>query len=283
MSIEVLGDGLSAYPIGQSIHALIFSLVGGLLLGVCIYRRHLAANGDGAASCPAGKRSGTKYPTLTSDSRTQRSLLGRAVISRAPRLLARRCASVAVVGGLLVACAPFDPSSAGGSERSSLSQTTGGHTAPQATVPMPASQQQAQETILAMLQKTVDILPTGSVLDGSRYRIGTMAHSCEDDPVGTTSAEHVEDWRDVQLPDAADAHAVIKQTADAWRRWGWHVMERDGFERPNRFGYSPDGYALHLEARSNGDPLLVGSSPCFSNGLQEETPRNPALIAQRPR
>jgi hypothetical protein len=28
--------------------------------------------------------------------------------------------------------------------------------------------------------------------------------------------------------------------------WGWYVMERDGFRKPNRFGYARDGYGLCL-------------------------------------
>lgn len=148
---------------------------------------------------------------------------------------------------------------------------------------MPASQQEAQDTILAMLQKTVDALPAGTVLDGSRYRVGTMDRYCDNDPVGTASAVHVEDWRDVKLASDLDPDAVIAQTADVWRHWGWHVIERDGFDKPNRFGYSPDGYALHFEARNSTDPLLIGSSPCYSNGLHTDTPRNPAMITQQPR
>lgn len=136
---------------------------------------------------------------------------------------------------------------------------------------------------MELLQKTVDVLPAGSSLDGSRYQVGTMDRYCENDPAGTTSAVHVEDWRDVQLTNDVDADAVITQTADIWRQWGWRVIERDGFEKPNRFGYTPDGYVLHLEARDRGGPLLIGSSPCYPNGLQADTPRNPTLITQQTR
>lgn len=35
---------------------------------------------------------------------------------------------------------------------------------------IPSSQQEAQDTVLRYLQQTVDALPAGSTLDGSRYR-----------------------------------------------------------------------------------------------------------------
>jgi hypothetical protein len=43
-----------------------------------------------------------------------------------------------------------------------------------------------------------------------------------------------------------DPDAVIGQTGDIWKSWGWYVMERDGFREPNRFGYARDGYSLCL-------------------------------------
>jgi hypothetical protein len=104
-----------------------------------------------------------------------------------------------------------------------------------------------------------------------RYRIGTMDRYRDNDPAGTTSAVRVEDWRDVKLAGDADADAVITQTGDIWRQWGWRVIERDGFEKPNRFGYTPNVYVMHREARSNGSPLLIGSSPCYPNGLHADT------------
>ncbi|QVI27289.1 hypothetical protein MN2019_24290 [Mycolicibacterium neoaurum] len=153
------------------------------------------------------------------------------------------------------------------------------------TVPsrrIPLSQQEAQGTVLRLLQDTANILPTGTTLDGSRYPIGRMDKYCEDDPAGPESPVHVEDWRDLKLPFGTDFDQVIAATGDTWTQWGWHVIERDGFEMPNRFGYTPEGYVLHLEARTDAGaaPLLIGTSPCYPGDLRTDIPRNPPLIPQ---
>lgn len=149
---------------------------------------------------------------------------------------------------------------------------------------IPASQQEAQDTVLRYLQQTVNALPRGSSLDGTRYRIGKMDRHCEDDPSGPDAPVHVEDWRDVNLPPGADFDAIISAVGEIWQQWGWQVIERDGFEKPNRFGYSPDGYVLHLEARNNAKatPFLIGSSPCYSGNLRQNIPRNPPVITHEP-
>ena len=103
------------------------------------------------------------------------------------------------------------------------------------TVPnpkIPASQQEAQDTVLRLLQETANVLPPGTSLDGSRYRIGKMDRSCEDNPAGPDSPVHIEDWRDVKLPPGTDFDTVIAQTGDIWTQWGWQVVEREGFEKP---------------------------------------------------
>ena len=155
------------------------------------------------------------------------------------------------------------------------------------TVPnpkIPTSQQEAQDTVLRLLQETANVLPAGTTLDGARYRIGRMDKYCEDDPAGPDSPVHVEDWRDLKLPPGADFNQIIAQTGTFWEQWGWQVIERDGFEKPNRFGYTPDGYILHLEARNNAGaaPLLIGTSPCYPGNLRADIPRNPPVIAQSP-
>lgn len=147
---------------------------------------------------------------------------------------------------------------------------------------IPTSQQEAQDAVLGYLKQTINIMPSGSDLDGARYRIGKMTRYCEDDPSGPDAPVHVEDWRDVNLPPGTDFNAMISQTGETWKKWGWHVIERDGFEKPNRFGYTPDGYVLHLEARNNvaATPFLIGSSPCFPGNLRRDIPWNPPVITQ---
>lgn len=64
---------------------------------------------------------------------------------------------------------------------------------------IPTSQQEAQDTVLRLLRDTANMLPAGTTLDGSRYRIGRMDEYCEDDPTGPDFPVHVEDWRDLNL------------------------------------------------------------------------------------
>lgn len=148
---------------------------------------------------------------------------------------------------------------------------------------VPATQQEAQDTVVRYLQQTVDALPKGTSLDGSRYMIGDGTTFCEDNPDGPSAPVHVEDWRDMTLPPGADVAATIAQTGEIWKSWGWEVLERDGFSKPNRFGYAPDGYVLQIEARPDPTqaPSLIGSSPCFSGDLRSDDVRRPALIRQQ--
>lgn len=147
---------------------------------------------------------------------------------------------------------------------------------------VPASQQEAQDTVLRYLQRTVDALPKGTTLDGTRYAVGSGTTHCEDEPKGLDAPVHFEDWRDVKLPAGTDPAAIIGQTGDIWKQWGWQVIERDGFVKPNRFGYAPDGYVLQIEARTdpNVAPSLIGSSPCYPGNLRNDNIPRPPVISQ---
>lgn len=158
--------------------------------------------------------------------------------------------------------------------------------APKVTNPkIPASQQEAQDVVLRYLQQTVDTLPKGSSLDGTRLTVGHGATYCEDEPADHNAPIHFEDWRDVAVPAGTDSNVVVSQTGDAWKSWGWQVLEREGFPKPNRFGYTPDGYILQIKVRSDAQKSLslIGSSPCFPGNLRrDDTARNPAVITQSP-
>lgn len=151
---------------------------------------------------------------------------------------------------------------------------------------IPASQQEAQDTVLKYLQQTADSLPKGSSLDGSRYIVGDGVSYCEDEPADHNAPVHFADLRDMKLPtDVVDFNAVISHTGDIWKSWGWQVLERDGFDKPNRFGYAPDGYVLQIRAAYpiTYPPTVIGESPCFPGNLhQDNIPRNPAVITQSP-
>ena len=148
---------------------------------------------------------------------------------------------------------------------------------------IPTSQQEAQDTVLRYLQTTVDALPKGTSLDGTRYTVGSATTYCEDNPGGPDAPVHFEDWRDLNLPPGTDFNAIIAQTGEIWKQWGWEVIERDGFAKPNRFAYAPDGYVLQIEARPDPKypPSLVGSSPCFPGNLRDDV-HKPPVIQQSP-
>jgi hypothetical protein len=49
-------------------------------------------------------------------------------------------------------------------------------------------------------------------------------------------------------------------------------MERDGFRKPNQFGYGADGYSLQIFIASHeGDgPTIAATSPCFAANLPSD-------------
>lgn len=148
---------------------------------------------------------------------------------------------------------------------------------------IPANEKEARDTVLKYLQMSVDALPQGSSLDGARYVVGTGTTYCDDEPKDHSSPIHFEDWRDINLPPGTNFNAIISHLGDVWKRWGWQVLERDGFTKPNRFGYAPDGYTLQIEARPDSKfaPSLIGASPCFPGDLRDDSlPRNPTVISQ---
>ncbi len=144
---------------------------------------------------------------------------------------------------------------------------------------VPASQQQAQDTVLGYLTRTVERLPAGTTLDGTRYRVGSGNRSCDDTPTGPEAPEMMfTDVRQVMLPAGTDGVAVIAEVGDVWRSWGWHVFERDDFPRPNQFGYGPDGYRLQIESSSGQPPTISGISPCFPGDLATDDIATPMIL-----
>lgn len=130
---------------------------------------------------------------------------------------------------------------------------------------IPQSQQQAQDTVLGYLKRTLQALPAGVVLDATRY--GSAGHDsyCDDNATSPSSPQRFHTIGDLGLPGNIDWDAIVAKTGDIWKSWGWYVFERDGFYKPNRFGYAPDGYSLQIIAtsRSGYPPSLEGVSPCF--------------------
>ena len=147
---------------------------------------------------------------------------------------------------------------------------------------IPTSQQEAQDTVLRYLQNTVNALPAGSSLDGTRYVAGGDTRFCDDDPSGPDAPVRFSDWRDIQMPPQDDYTQVVLDIGELWKSWGWQVIERDGYDKPNRFGYAPDGYVLQVTASypPTYPPSVIAASPCFPGGLRADIPRNPPGIDQ---
>lgn len=134
--------------------------------------------------------------------------------------------------------------------------------------PPPTNRQQAQDTIYRYYQQTLQKLPSGYALDNSRYGGSSASVApCDDNDQTTTGPANYEDSRVVTAPPNTDYPALIAKVGDIWKSWGWRVTERDGFDKPNRFGYSPDGYTLDIKAGPahvpGAPPTLGASSPCF--------------------
>src|SRR6476619_1079470 len=157
-----------------------------------------------------------------------------------------RFAVTALLVASLVACShspSTTPSPLGPPVPSGATVIPGGpmeQTPAPASPKIPSGQKEAEDTVLHYLQRTVDALPRGTSLDGSRYMVGDGTAYCEDNPSDENSPVHVEDWRDVNLPPGSDFNAIVSQTGDIWKEWGWQVIERDGFTIPNRVASAPD-------------------------------------------
>ncbi|MDG4668633.1 hypothetical protein [Mycobacterium sp. 236(2023)] len=169
---------------------------------------------------------------------------------------------------LLAACSPSEPESLGPPVPTGATEIPGGPMEPTPIVPspvIPETQRQAQDTVNRYLLDTVNAMPQGTTLDGTRYIVGDGTSFCEDNPSGDDPPVRVTDWRDVDPPAGTDIPALIDQTGALWTSWGWQVLKRDGFDKPNRFGYALDGYVLQISARPDPaqPPSLIASSPCF--------------------
>jgi hypothetical protein len=150
-------------------------------------------------------------------------------------------------------------------------------------VNVPTSQQQAQDTVLGYLKKTLDALPPGVVFDASRYGSASSTAPCNDAPANTNPPKEFSATGDLTLPPGVDGGKLIAQVGDVWKSWGWWVFERDGMYKPNRSGFSPDGYELHIGVPGlPGPPNLTGTSPCFSHEIARDDLPFPTTITAGP-
>ena len=144
---------------------------------------------------------------------------------------------------------------------------------------IPASQQQAQDTIIGYLKKTLQVLPAGTTLDATRYSGGTNTPPCKDVDTGKPPVSFAT-IGELTLPAGVDPVGIVTQLGDTWKSWGWYVIERDGFRKPNRFGYAPDGYILQIMVKDpvTDPPTLKADSPCFSGDLPDNRSPFPMVL-----
>jgi hypothetical protein len=146
-------------------------------------------------------------------------------------------------------------------------------------VAVPATQQQAQDTVRKYLKNTLGALPPGVVFDASRYSGGTSAVPCNDAPGNTHPPVQFAATGDLKLPPGVDGEKLVAEVGDVWKSWGWWVFERDGMYKPNRSGFSPDGYELHIGMPGlPGPPNITGSSPCFPHDVARDDLPFPTTI-----
>jgi hypothetical protein len=145
---------------------------------------------------------------------------------------------------------------------------------------VPQSQKQAQDTVLGYLQQTIDALPPGTVLDATRYAGAGHNSYCDDNDSGPTAPMRFHTTGDLQGAPGTDYVALVQTVGDVWRSWGWHVYERDGFRKPNQFGYAPDGYRLQIvtPGREGYPPGVQASSPCFPGQIANDDLLFPTLV-----
>jgi hypothetical protein len=144
---------------------------------------------------------------------------------------------------------------------------------------VPTSQQQAQDTVIGYLKKTLAALPQGAVLDATRYSGGASTAPCQDVETGSAPNNFMT-IGELKLPTGTTPDSVIAGAAAAWKSWGWHVIERDGFYKPNRFGYGTDGYRLQIMAapQPGYPPSLQAVSPCFPANLPDDRSPFPMVL-----
>lgn len=195
-----------------------------------------------------------------------------------------------LAAAVLAACSSTNPTNHTGAGPTAPSGATiipGGPLEPTPIAPspkIPKSEQEAQDSALRYLQKTVDGLPPGTVLDMSDT-IGGSNLGCDDNYTGPgPGPTEFSLFANVIGPAGVKPADLIAHAGELWRSWGITVMERDGFEKPNQFGYVPDGYHIQIKAAYPPDypPTIVATSPCFPGALRQDGLPVPKVIRQSP-
>lgn len=145
----------------------------------------------------------------------------------------------------------------------------------------PESQQQAQDTLLGYIRRTLQALPPGYVLDATRFGgTGSGNIGCDDNDTSPDAPTRFTVAGDLKVPPGVDNATVSDAFGEVWRGWDWHVYTDDKFRQPNQFGVSPDGYRLRTvqPAVAGYPPGFSASSPCFPGNLANDDIPFPVVV-----
>lgn len=144
----------------------------------------------------------------------------------------------------------------------------------------PDSQQEIQNAVASFLSRTVAALPPGARIDASRFTAAGHNSPCDDTVSTPIASMRFHTIGELRMPAATYGADTVSTVGQTWRLWGWRVVERDDFGRPNRFGYSPNGYRLQIVTVGAGHPPVVqASSPCFARRIARDDIPFPEVIA----
>lgn len=145
--------------------------------------------------------------------------------------------------------------------------------------PAPTSQHDVQDHVVSLFQRTVDAFPRGTALDSSRYAPNGTTATCDDNADGPDAPVDFAQYADMRLLPGTDYKATVAKLGDIWSSWGWKVIERDDFPKPNRFASAPDGYRLQAVLNDPAySPTVVATSPCYNGRLADYAIPMPRLI-----
>ena len=156
---------------------------------------------------------------------------------------------------------------------SAIVAACGQHRPPGPPVPtgrpvVPTSQQQAQDTVLGYLKKTLAAFPSGTVFDRARYA-GSGNAPCNDEPTGVPPNEF-SDIRDAIFPPDTDPDAMIAKVGEIWQGWGWYVRERDGFGETEPIGLCA-GWVQSPNRQRLATRRIRRRSPAFRRAFPESS------------
>ena len=146
---------------------------------------------------------------------------------------------------------------------------------------VPKTHQEARDTVVGYLQRTLAALGPGAVIDASRYLVAGTTSYCDDNDSGPNAPRYFTTLGEITDPAIRDGSQLVEKVGEIWRGWGWYVLEREGWGKPNRFGYTPDGYIMHIEAapQPGYPPSISTTSPCFPGAIaRDDLPRVPLVL-----